>query len=198
MGVVLDVRPEWRDGLAAVTHVDGTARIQTVRRYTNPRYWELLRTFGDRAGVSVLLNTSLNNHAEPIVDSARDAVACFLTTGLDAMVIDDWVIRKRVASPDAWQKLRVRLPDAVALSAVRGACGHNGSDWTYQVRFAHHQGRSAEIALNLYRLLADADEELTIGDFGRRTVQSTAQIEGLVSELRSLWSDRFVELDPPR
>jgi carbamoyltransferase len=61
MGVVPDVRPEWRDGLAAVTHVDGTARIQTVRRNTNPRYWELLRTFGDRAGVSVLLNTSLRS-----------------------------------------------------------------------------------------------------------------------------------------
>ena len=132
------------------------------------------------------------------MDSARDALACFLTTDLDAMVIRDWLIRKRVASPDAWQKLRVRLPDAVALSAVRGARGQNGSDWTYQVRFAHHHRRSAQISLNLYRLLADADEELTIGDFGRRTVQSTAQIEGLVSELRSLWSDRFVELDPPR
>jgi carbamoyltransferase len=71
MSVVLDVRPEWRDGLAAITHIDGTARIQTVARDTNPRYWELLRSFGDRAGVSVLLNTSFNNPAEPIVDSAR-------------------------------------------------------------------------------------------------------------------------------
>ena len=197
MGVILDVRPEWRAQLAAVTHVDGTARIQTVCRDTNPRYWELLRTFGDRTGVAVLLNTSLNNHAEPIVDSARDAVACFLTTDLQAMVIGDWLIRKRVASPDAWQELRVRLPDPVALSAVRGARGHNESGWIYQVRFACHHGRSAQISHSLYRLLADADGALSIGDFSRRTGQSTAQIEGLVSELRSLWSNRFVELDPP-
>jgi carbamoyltransferase len=198
MGIVLDVRPEWRDGLAAVTHVDGTARVQTVARDTNPRYWELLRTFGDRAGVSVLLNTSFNNHAEPIVNSARDAVVCFLTTDLNALVIGDWLIRKRVADPDAWQQLRVRLPEAVALSAERDACRHNGSDWMYQVRFAHHHGRSTQISLNCYRLLAEADGELSIGDFSRRAEQSAAETEDLVSELRSLWSDRFVELDPPR
>ena len=66
-----------------------------------------------------------------------------------------------------------------------------------QVRFAYHHGRSAEISPNLYRLLADADGELSIGDLSRRTAQSTEQIEGLVSELRTLWSDRFVDLDPP-
>jgi hypothetical protein len=113
------------------------------------------------------------------------------------LVIGDWLIRKRVADPDAWQKLRVRLPEAVALSAERDACGHNGSDWMYQVRVAYHHGRSTQISLNCYRLLAQADGELSIGDFSRRAEQSAAETEDLVSELRSLWSDRFVELDPP-
>ena len=87
------------------------------------------------------------------MDSARDAVACFLTTDLNALVISDWLIRKRVAGPDAWQKLPVRLPEAVALSAERNACGRNGSDWMYQLRFAHRHGRSTQISLNCYRLL---------------------------------------------
>ena len=196
MSVVLDVRSEWQGKLAAVTHVDGTARIQTVCRDANPRYWELIRAFGDRAGVSVLLNTSLNNHAEPIVDSARDAVTCFLTTELDGMVIGDWLVRKRVAGPDAWQTLRVRRADAVALSAVRDAGGHD--DWTYQVGFTHHHGKSTHISFDVYRLLAEADGELSIGEFGRRNGLSPNQIEDVLVELRSLWSDRFIELDPPR
>lgn len=194
MGVVLDVRPEWRDGLAAITHVDGTARIQTVGRDTNPRYWQLLYSFGDRTGVPVLLNTSFNNHAEPIVDSARDAVVCFLTTELNALVIGDWLIRKRGTATEAWLRLGVRLAQAVVLATERDAHGHSGC----QIRFAHHHGRSTEISPHCHRLLADADGQRTVGDLIRRHGQSAAETEELVVELRSLWSDRFVELDPVR
>src|SRR5882724_9694271 len=66
---VLEVRPEWRQALGAVTHADGTARVHTVTRGDDLLYWELLDEFGRRTGVPMLLNTSFNNNAEPIVDS---------------------------------------------------------------------------------------------------------------------------------
>jgi hypothetical protein len=69
---------------------------------------------------------------------------------------------------------------------------------TRRHRFTHHHGRSTQVSLNCYRLHVEADGELSVGDFSRRAEQSAAQVEGLVAELRSLWSDRFVELDPPR
>jgi carbamoyltransferase len=74
-----------------VTHVDGTARIQTVSREHNPRYWGLLNQFRALTGVPVLLNTSFNVKGEPIVCSPDDAVRCFLNSGLDYLVLGDHV-----------------------------------------------------------------------------------------------------------
>src|SRR5262249_1296171 len=79
---VVDVREHQRALLGAVTHVNGSARVQTVSRSTNARYHRLLAEFKALTGVPVLLNTSFNNNAEPIVDSVEDAVVCYLTTGL--------------------------------------------------------------------------------------------------------------------
>jgi carbamoyltransferase len=75
--------------------VDGTARVQTVSRDVNPRYWMLLQAFERLTGIPILLNTSFNNNAEPIVDSPEEAVTCFLTTGLDVLVVGDYLVRKR-------------------------------------------------------------------------------------------------------
>lgn len=91
---VCSVRPEHRATLPAVTHVDGSARLQTVRRDTHPRFYDLLKTFGDLSGVPVLLNTSFNVMGEPVVESPVDAIRCFFSTGLDALVIGDYVIEK--------------------------------------------------------------------------------------------------------
>ena len=88
------VRPEWRDRIPAVVHVDGTARVQTVREATNPLLYRLLREFEALTGVPVLINTSLNVKGEPIVETPRDAVICFLTTGIDNLVLHDTLISK--------------------------------------------------------------------------------------------------------
>ncbi len=88
------VRPEWRDRIAAVVHVDGTARVQTVRQDTNPRLYQLLKEFDALTGVPVLLNTSFNIKGEPIVETPRDAVQCFLGTGIDYLALHDRLIAK--------------------------------------------------------------------------------------------------------
>ena len=88
------VRPEWRDRIAAIVHVDGTARVQTVREQTNPLLYRLLREFEALTGVPVLINTSFNIRGEPIVETPQDAVVCFLTTGIDNLVLHDTLIQK--------------------------------------------------------------------------------------------------------
>ena len=94
MLVVKNVRPEWRDKIPAIVHVDGTARVQTVRQEHNPRLYQLLKEFEALTGVPVLLNTSLNVRGEPIVETPADAVACFLATGIDYLALHDILIGK--------------------------------------------------------------------------------------------------------
>ena len=89
------VRPEWRDRIPAIVHVDGTARVQTVRQDTNERLYRLLKEFDAITGVPVLLNTSFNVKGEPIVETPDDAVKCFLGTGIDYLVLHDVLMEKR-------------------------------------------------------------------------------------------------------
>lgn len=91
---VARVRADMRDKLAAVTHVDGTARVQTVRVEDNPFLHALLVAFGDLTGVPVLLNTSLNRAGEPIVETPEDALDLFVERPVDLLVLDDILIRK--------------------------------------------------------------------------------------------------------
>src|SRR6202011_43296 len=86
--------PEWRDRIPAIVHVDGTARVQTVREQTNPMLYRLLREFEALTSVPVLINTSFNVKGEPIVETPRDAVVCFLTTGIDDLILHDRLISK--------------------------------------------------------------------------------------------------------
>ena len=88
------VRPEWIDKIPGIVHVDGTARVQTVRRETNEPLYNLLKEFDAITGVPVLINTSFNVKGEPIVETPDDAMRCFLTTGMDYLVLHDMVITK--------------------------------------------------------------------------------------------------------
>jgi len=93
MNLAYAVRPEKRGKIPAPTHVDGTARLQTVTQDGNPRYWKLIRAFGDLTGVPVVLNTSFNDN-EPIVCRPEEALDCFLRTQMDALVLGDVLITK--------------------------------------------------------------------------------------------------------
>ena len=103
MLIAKPVRPEWRDKIPAIVHVDGTARVQTVREATNPMLYRLLKEFEALTGVPVLINTSFNIKGEPIVETPEDAVACFLNTGIDNLILHDTVVTKtamhRVVAP---------------------------------------------------------------------------------------------------
>ena len=88
------MRPEWRDAIPAVVHRDHSARIQTVTRDSNPLYYDLLTSFKERTGIGVLLNTSLNRRGMPIVETPEDAIMLFIYSGLDALVIDNYVVSK--------------------------------------------------------------------------------------------------------
>lgn len=89
-----NVAPEWRDRVPAIVHVDGTARVQTVRREHNERLYLLLKEFEALTGVPVLLNTSFNIRGEPIVETPADAMKCFLSTGIDYLALHDILITK--------------------------------------------------------------------------------------------------------
>ncbi|WP_396590118.1 carbamoyltransferase [Allomuricauda sp. R78024] len=80
--------------IPAITHVDGSARLQTVRRELHPKYHELITKLGKITGVPVVLNTSFNIQGEPVVESPKDAIRCFFSTGLDALVIGNYVLVK--------------------------------------------------------------------------------------------------------
>jgi carbamoyltransferase len=82
------IRPEQRARIPAVTHVDGTGRLQTVAERASPRYWRLIRAFEAETGVPLVLNTSFNEN-EPIVNAPAEALDCFLRTRMDRLVLGD-------------------------------------------------------------------------------------------------------------
>ena len=83
-----------RSSIPAVTHVDYSARIQTVHKETNPRYYDLLKEFKQNTSCPVLVNTSFNVRGEPIVCSVKDAFNCFMGTNLDILVLEDFILFK--------------------------------------------------------------------------------------------------------
>ena len=99
---VYQIRQEKRALIPAVTHTDGSGRLQTVHRTTNPRYYRLIEAFRDLSGVPMVLNTSFNEN-EPIVCKPEEALDCFLRTRMDLLVLGNFVIGRpqtRGAPPD--------------------------------------------------------------------------------------------------
>jgi carbamoyltransferase len=90
---VYPIRKEKQALIPAVTHVDGTGRLQTVASETNPRYHKLISTFGKITGVPILLNTSFNEN-EPVVCKPEEALNCFLRTKMDVLILGNWIIRR--------------------------------------------------------------------------------------------------------
>ncbi len=199
---VLGVREAWRAELGAITHVDGTARAHTVSRQDNPRYWDLLDEFSKRTGVPMLLNTSFNNNAEPIVDSAEDAIACYLTTGLTYLVLGDYLVCKGALSPadPAYGALAPSLRQNRKL--VRRDEGMNGiSKMRYFIESTANDffcESKVEIAEDLFLLLLAADHRRSIAELmDSQGIQGETRRQELVSTLVDLWGRRVVVLQPP-
>ncbi len=214
MVFVVKVREEYRDILGAITHVDGTARIQTVDRESNPRYWDLIAAFGRRTGLPILLNTSFNNNAEPIVNSARDALVCYLTTGLHRLVIGDCIIRRKEAGKQTFGELLVSLPAYVKIHSrelrgehVRRPYGDDtpffrelfdslyapGDDLAYCLGNTHDR-RETEISAQMASLLARADGYRSLNELVEEFEEP--QRERLLDEGLTLWGRRQIRLLP--
>jgi carbamoyltransferase len=91
-----------RSDMPSITHIDFSARIQTVHRETNPRYWELIHAFKKLTGFGVVVNTSFNVRGEPIVMTAEDAYRCFMRTEMDYLVVNNYLFSK--SDQPEWQK----------------------------------------------------------------------------------------------
>jgi carbamoyltransferase len=93
MEKVFVVREDKRAEIPAVVHIDGTGRLQTVTRDSNPRYYRLIEAFRELTGVPMLLNTSFNEN-EPIVCRPEEALDCFLRTRMDVLVLGNWYLQR--------------------------------------------------------------------------------------------------------
>ena len=181
------VKPAHREKLGAITHVDGTARVQTVSRKHNPRYWSLVQAVGKHTGFPIVLNTSFNNQAEPIVNSVEDALACFASTDLDYLVIEDFLITKRADRTDALWNYRLDLMPVYQL------WHRPGKEQIHEIRHTALP-QSRRISPELYRLLS-GPEGSTIAELAD-AAGLAAHRAALMNELLLLWNARIVGLSP--
>ena len=98
-----------RSSIPAVTHVDYSARIQTVHEDTNPRYYKLIKKFKELTECPILVNTSFNVRGEPIVCSVTDAFNCFMGTNLDILVCEDYILYKDKQNKDLLQNYETKF-----------------------------------------------------------------------------------------
>lgn len=94
MLITTKVKPEWRDRIPAVTHIDFTSRFQSVTKEMNPKYHDLISRFYEKSGIPLVLNTSFNGKREPIVESPSDAINSFYENGIHMLVINNIIITK--------------------------------------------------------------------------------------------------------
>jgi carbamoyltransferase len=196
MVFVVKVRPERRQLLGAVTHVDGTARVQVVTQQSNKKYWSLLSAFNDLTGVPVLLNTSFNNNAEPIVDSVADAVSCFLTTKLSCLVVGNFIVNKTAPTAATYLNLIPSLPKHVTICQTKGLDQRGKSEVRYECRTTSDTSMKHEISADIFDILVRADGHTPLGELVNSTNGDDGSLEQWVEELCDLWTKRMLVLKP--
>ena len=102
MLMVYPIKKQYRTKIPAVTHVDGSGRLQTVRRYQNKLYYNLIKEFGKLSRIPILINTSFNIRGEPIVCTPKDAYYCMMGTGIDYLVMGNFLIKRADNFEDMW------------------------------------------------------------------------------------------------
>ena len=193
---VVNVRKEHQQLLGAVTHIDGTARLQTVSKATNPKFWQLIHEFQQETGLPILLNTSFNNNAEPIVNSVADAIACFLTTKLHYLVVGDYLITRQKTNPLHYlADLFPSLPKYVLLEqSIRHHNGRWQTDHTLKCNYSEKY--TAPISPITFDIVAQADGTHSLQELLQRTAIKEDQINEVLAEMLDLWSRRLVVMQP--
>ena len=194
---VVKVKPEKQDLLGAITHVDGTARIQTVSREINPLYWQLIEEFHKITGVPIILNTSFNNNAEPIVDSVNDAIVCFYTTRLNYLVIGDYLIRKKdTRDEDHWQLIPSLARHNILSQTNRYITLHEPAR-IYEIKNNVDNGYQAKLSVAVFHILDQADGKTTLLDLMEKTgARGDETRKKILAEIIELWGKRFITLTP--
>jgi carbamoyltransferase len=197
MTFVVDVQPAKRELLGAITHVDGTARVQTVSRTQNARYWALVNAFGDRTGVPMLLNTSFNNNDEPIVDSVVDAIVCYLTTDLDYLILGEFVITKKKDFRERFGGLIPALPRHISLSASIKPDGTPAGTTQHHIRTTFDPRKDYAVDATTFRALEHADGRRTLDEIADAVLDGVQQgRHELLESMDNLWSRRLITMTP--
>jgi carbamoyltransferase len=187
---VTEVHPDKRELLGAITHVDGSARVQTVSARSNPRFHRLLQAFGQQTGTPVLLNTSFNNNAEPIVDSIEDAIVCFLTTGLNYLVIEDHLVRKKAMTPALLGELVPSLPAYLQLTETTQYSSSGRLTSHASACNRYYAKKHIKLSAQTSAALKRADGQASLAKlFG-------TSLADAFDELLELWSERLIKLCP--
>jgi carbamoyltransferase len=194
---VVKVKEDKQKILGAVTHVDGTARIQTVSRKTNERYWQLIDEFRKITGIPVVLNTSFNNNAEPIVDSINDAIVCFLTTKLNHLVIGDYLINKKEVDNLSRSRLAVTLPVHNVLTQTIRYVSPVKPTQIYEIKNNFDNGYQSAVTSETFSILSESGNGAVLGDLlKRKGFRDNGKENVIIDELFDLWTRRFIRLTP--
>ena len=188
MTFTVPVQLSQRQNLGAVTHVDGTARIQVVSSENHLDFHSLISEFERITGTGVLLNTSLNNNYEPIANSASDVVRTFLMTELDMLVIGPYLVRKKAPLSKFIKDCSIDRMWGTRVSQALGETLHNSVS-------SANQMTTLQVGFPLLERLLKMEGKTAISDllFGLQPVDS----ESVVKELLSLWEANLIIIYPP-
>lgn len=197
MTFVLKVKENKQKILGATTHVDGTARVQTVSRDTNPMYWSIINEFGKITGIPVVLNTSFNNNMEPIVNSIEDAIVCFLTTKLDYIVIGNYIVSRKQVDSTVIKCLVPKLPEHIVLNHHRKCISFEKWEDDYRITNNFSSRYNVQISKDIFSILCNVDCKKTIEILLNDGCIFDAEKEKtLIEEIIKLWALRMVALKP--
>ena len=194
MAFVLQVKEAFRSELGAITHFDGSARLQTVSKDTNPRYWELIHAFGEITGTYMLINTSFNNNAEPIVDTPIDALVCYLTSGLNYLVVGDYLVEKKPFTLELMDNMVIDLPLALEMKEHTRFIDYESRATEYLLEWNYKHGSPRKISKVAYAVLKASAAEDTLSQLVSRcglTIDAS-----LRQEIFDLWQERRVIIKP--
>lgn len=198
MTYVVDVRKEFQSVLQAITHVNGTARLQTVAKETNAIFWNLLDAFERRSGIPMLLNTSFNNNVEPIVDSVEDAITCFLTTDLHYLVVGDYIIEKKAGFRDVILENGLNIPRHSTLEKKIHIDSNKNKNCRYYIQSVTGKKnlKRIEVSKAFYEVIVAEGEAQSAMEICTQKQLDEGTITSLKEEVFKLWCLREVLIKP--
>jgi len=200
MTFLLKLLPNMEDRYPAITHADGTARVQSVSKDANPRFYALISRFYTLTGVPLLLNTSFNARGEPIVDSVDDAVSCLLLTGIDLLVIGDLAVRAILGKFEgpSLERLSPALPLSrkIVFRSIPGEVDGKHSYFLETTFGRHFGGGDVRIPEPVAQMLMAADGRKTISALRDCAKLPDHEASGFNQTIIDLWRDGYIRLRP--